>query len=119
MIRFVAVTGHTSDFKPKGRPMHMTHKQLMAYALYAVSVLALGAYFAMAAVQGENGIFHRAEVEAELHKLQTQLSALQDERDEMLNLTRRLSDGFLDLDLLDQQARDVLGLLRANEVLVN
>ena len=36
----------------------------------------------------------------------------------MENLTQRLSDRFLDLDLLDQQARDVLGLVRADEIVV-
>ena len=33
-------------------------------------------------------------------------------------LTRRLSDDFLDLDLLDEQARDVLGYVRADEVIL-
>ena len=37
----------------------------------------------------------------------------------MENLTHRLSDDFLDLDLLDQQARDVLGLLRSDEIVIH
>jgi cell division protein FtsB len=36
----------------------------------------------------------------------------------MENLTHRLSDTYLDLDLLDQQARDVLGLLRSDEIVI-
>ena len=36
----------------------------------------------------------------------------------MENLTSRLSDDYLDLDLLDEQARDVLGLVRADEIVV-
>jgi cell division protein FtsB len=36
----------------------------------------------------------------------------------MENLTTRLSDNFLDLDLLDQQARDVLGLIRTDEIVI-
>ena len=36
----------------------------------------------------------------------------------METLTRRLSDDYLDLDLLDAQARDVLGLIRADEVVL-
>ena len=36
----------------------------------------------------------------------------------MANLTHRLSDNYLDLDLLDQQARDVLGLIRADEIVI-
>ena len=37
----------------------------------------------------------------------------------MENKTRRLSDEYLDLDLLDEQARNVLGLIRPDEVIVN
>ena len=37
---------------------------------------------------------------------------------QMENLTHRLSDSYLDLDLLDQQARDVLGLIRADEIVI-
>lgn len=36
----------------------------------------------------------------------------------MENLTKRLSDEYLDLDLLDEQARDVLGLLRGDEIVI-
>lgn len=36
----------------------------------------------------------------------------------MRNLTHRLSDEYLDIDLLDERARDVLGLVRADEVII-
>ena len=36
----------------------------------------------------------------------------------MSNLTHRLSDDYLDIDLLDQQARDVLGYMRADEIVI-
>jgi len=37
----------------------------------------------------------------------------------MENKTRRLSDNFLDLDLLDERARKVLGMARADEIIIN
>ena len=37
---------------------------------------------------------------------------------EMQNLTHRLSDDYLDLDLLDQQTRDVLGYMRSDEIAI-
>jgi len=37
----------------------------------------------------------------------------------MENLTRRLSDSYLDLDLLDERARNVLGLARSDEIIVH
>jgi cell division protein FtsB len=51
-------------------------------------------------------------------ELQAQLEALNARVARMENLTRRLSDGYLDLDLLDQQAREVLGLLRSDEIVI-
>ena len=53
---------------------------------------------------------------AEALELRVELAALSDEVARMENLARRMSDDFLDLDLLDQQARDVLGLIRADEI---
>ncbi|MDW3116746.1 septum formation initiator family protein [Roseovarius pacificus] len=86
--------------------------------IFFVVAFGLGAYFTFAAVQGDYGLFRRAEIEAESRALQGQLDALEGQVARMENLTRRLSDEYLDLDLLDQQARDVLGLLRADEIVI-
>jgi cell division protein FtsB len=48
---------------------------------------------------------------AERDKLALELAIL-------TNKTHRLSDDFLDIDLLDQQAREVLGLIRADEIVI-
>ena len=37
---------------------------------------------------------------------------------ELKNLTHRLSDSYLDMDLLDEQVRDVLGYVRADEIII-
>ena len=86
--------------------------------LYVLSMIMLGLYFTFAAVQGDYGLFKRVEVRAEGDALQARLAALQTEVVRMENLTTRLSDNFLDLDLLDQQARDVLGMIRADEIVI-
>jgi len=78
----------------------------------------MGAYFAYAAVQGDYGLFRRAEIEAQNAALAGQLVGLQAEVARMENLTTRLSDDYLDIDLLDEQARDVLGLLRGDEIVI-
>ncbi len=84
--------------------------------LYFSATFVLGLYFTFASVQGDYGLFRRVQIDAEAARLDADLTALRAEVDEMRNRTLRLSDGFLDLDLLDQQARDVLGLMRADEV---
>ncbi|MFW2587539.1 FtsB family cell division protein [Sagittula sp. SSi028] len=87
--------------------------------IFFAVTLSLSAYFTFAAVQGDFGLFRRAEIAVESRKLEDELADLQAEVTRMENLTMRLSDDFLDLDLLDQQARDVLGLVRGDEIVVN
>ena len=78
----------------------------------------VGAYFIFAAVQGDYGVFRRAEIVVETRELEAELQGLQVEVARMENLTRRLSDTYLDLDLLDERARDILGMIRTNEIVV-
>ena len=87
-------------------------------ALFFGVACSLAVYFTFAAVQGEYGLFRRAEILAETQLLEIQLASMQADVARMENLTQRLSDDFLDLDLLDQQARSVLGLIRGDEMVV-
>lgn len=86
--------------------------------LYFSGALMLGLYFTFAAVQGDFGVFKRAEIDAEGRALTQELAVLQTQVDRLENLTRRLSDTFLDLDLLDEQARDMLGMIRTDEIVI-
>lgn len=76
----------------------------------------LASYFTFAAVQGEYGVFRHVRLEAEMHRLTAERDQLRTELATLKNKTHRLSDGYLDLDLLDEQARKVLGLMRTDEV---
>jgi len=87
--------------------------------LYFAAVLSLGTYFTYASVQGDYGLFRGVQVEGETRHLAARLAELRAEISDLENRTRRLSDGYLDLDLLDQQARDVLGYVRADEIVLN
>ncbi|MEP2530986.1 septum formation initiator family protein [Shimia sp.] len=78
----------------------------------------LASYFTFAAVQGDFGLFRRVEINSEKQKLEAELALIQDELARMENLTHRLSDEFLDLDLVDQQVRDLLGMIRADEIVI-
>ena len=80
--------------------------------------LSLGIYFTFAAVQGDFGILRRAEINHDLQKLQVEIDSINVEIADLKNLTRRLSDHYLDLELLDQQARDVLGYVRTDELVI-
>ncbi|WP_158967946.1 FtsB family cell division protein [Chachezhania sediminis] len=86
--------------------------------VYLALAFALGVYFTFAAVQGDFGLFRRVEVSAKAQALKVDLARLEGQIAAMENLTRRMSDDFLDLDLLDQQARSILGLLRSDEIVL-
>lgn len=90
---------------------------LGAVLFFSVAFL-LGVYFTFAAVQGDYGLLRRVEIAAERDTLSRNLAALNAEIARMENLTRRLSDTYLDLDLLDEQARSVLGMIRADEIVI-
>ena len=93
-------------------------KPALGGIMYLVLAFTLGGYFTFAAVQGDFGVFRRVQITAEAATLTIERAQLYAELDEMRNLTHRLSDRFLDMDLLDQQARDVLGYLRADEIVI-
>ena len=86
--------------------------------VYFFIMLLLGLYFAFAAVQGPSGILRRVQLTADTADLVAQRDGLTAQVAQMRNLTRRLSDDYLDLDLLDERARDVLGLIRADELIL-
>ncbi|MCY3994837.1 MAG: septum formation initiator family protein [Rhodobacter sp.] len=86
--------------------------------LFVLLAFGVGAYFAFSSVQGNYGVFRRIQIEAETEALRNERDRLMQEVAQLRNKTRRLSDDYLDLDLLDEQARDVLGLVRSDEVVL-
>jgi cell division protein FtsB len=87
-------------------------------AIYIMVMVSLGMYFTFASVQGDFGLFRRVQIEAETRVLIAERDKLAEEVAALRNKTIRLSDTFLDVELLDQQARDVLGMVRADEIVL-
>ena len=87
--------------------------------VYFSVMFSLGLYFTFASVQGDFGLFKRVQIEAEAATLAIEKERLTIEVASLENKTKRMSDDFLDLDLLDEQARDVLGLIRTDEIALN
>lgn len=96
----------------------MSQRLSISSSIFFVLIFMLGLYFAFAAVQGPSGILRRVQIEAEAQELETERAGLQQEVNRMQNLTHRLSDEYLDLDLLDERAREVLGLIRSDEIII-
>ena len=91
------------------------------WGLLAVVSLAtgLGSYFAFAAIQGEYGVLRRTEITSFSDNLNSELMRLNTEVEQMENLTQRLSDEYLDIDLLDERVREILGYVRSSELVIN
>lgn len=88
------------------------------FLIYLGVTITMAAYFAFAAVQGDLGVLKRMQIASELRDLNAQRDALKVKVAEMENKTLRLSDRYLDLDLLDERARDVLGMMRVDDVVI-
>ena len=86
--------------------------------LYFSAMGLAGMYLTYAAVQGDHGLFRRIEVQAEIAQRRAELSAIAGVQERHVRLTARMSDDFLDLDLLDERVRDVLGYVAAGEVVL-
>ena len=85
---------------------------------YFALAVTLGSYFTFAAVQGDYGVFRQVQIIDEAEGLRVERDQLLVRLAELKNLTHRLSDSYLDVDLLDEQVRDVLGYVRADEIVI-
>jgi cell division protein FtsB len=97
---------------------HQQARPAIGASLYFLLACTLGAYFTFAAVQGDYGVFRQVQITAEAESLRAERDRLTLALAEIENRTHRLSDEYLDMDLLDEQARDVLGYIRADEIVI-
>ena len=95
----------------------MTWRQILTPVAYVILVGVI-AIFAHSGLQSEHGLAAFREAGDEERRLLAELEALEIQRMQVENRVRRLSDRFLDLDLLDERARMVLGYVRADEIIV-
>lgn len=86
----------------------------MAYMLLVGAIVV----FAHAGLQGEHGLAAYRDAEVETERLRAEFEQLRRERVRLENRVLRLSERHLDLDLLDERARAVLGLVREDELIV-
>ena len=98
--------------------MNIRSRPGLSTLVFVTLTFLLGLYFTFASIQGDFGLFRRLEIQSEADALEAERARLNEEVAELRNKVRRLSDTYLDLDLLDEQARSVLGLVRADEIVM-
>ena len=92
-------------------------KQVVIPAAY-ILLIGVIAIFAHSGLQGSHGLAAFRDASVEERRLKAELAIVQAERAAIENKVRRLSDRYLDLDLLDERARAVLGLVRPEEIVI-
>ena len=90
----------------------------VAVSVAYILLIGVIAAFAHSGLQGDHGLAAYREAEAEERRLRAELEQIRRERVELDNRVLRLSDRYLDMDLLDERARAVLGLVRADELVI-
>ena len=75
-------------------------------------------YFAFHAFHGERGVFALLQNQHQLAEAERELAETKAERITLEKRVKGLRTHSLDLDLLDEQARNMLGLAKGNEMLL-
>ena len=119
MIRFfIAVSNRLCNDSKK--------EQILTFIIFKKQFLELGLlialilvtiYFSITALYGEYGLFTLFQKQIEREQLLEMNSKLEIEIEEWENLTKRISTHFLDLDLLEEQARRILRVARPDEAI--
>ncbi len=84
-------------------------------SLFCVLVLF---YLGFHTVSGERGIFALLRETSKLEALKAELADIKSERESLERKVQKLSSNSLDLDLLDEQSRSVLGRVGKDEVVI-
>ena len=92
-------------------------KQVLLNLSFFVCLLFFLLYFSYVSAFGNNGLKSYIDLEFEIIELNNNLNSLERVMHELEMKTSKLSNN-LDLDLLDQQSRTVLGLIRNDEIII-
>jgi len=75
-------------------------------------------YFSLIALNGTHGVKRKLQLEFETMQLIDKLTELENVASNLERKTLKLKGEDLDLDLLDQQAREILGLIHEDEIIL-
>ncbi len=90
---------------------------LLSLTFYVISGC-IGGYFVWHAINGERGLKNRVAYKAKIAQLEVELSSLREDRTRLERRARMLQVDSLDRDLLDEEARNILGRAQRSEVVV-
>lgn len=86
--------------------------------MLAILILVGFLTFGHSALYGQHGLSAQRDAHRQAEDMTAELDALRAERERLENLVMRLGPNHLDLDLLDERARQVLGYSRTDEIII-
>jgi cell division protein FtsB len=100
--------------------MNVLHKRSrnISGKITTIVFFILLSYFLYHSISGERGLLAMVRLDQELARSQHELDILHSERLQQEHRVKLLRPESLDLDLLDQQARKLIGYSSSNEVVV-
>ncbi|GAB4353297.1 MAG: septum formation initiator family protein [Oricola sp.] len=100
--------------------MWTRHRRRSPFRHLILPVFAIGvlSYFGHHALTGTFGLASKEEYESRISALEAELAMLESQRAELEKRTGMLRDGSLERDMIDEQARRVLGYTRENEIVI-
>lgn len=96
----------------------LTQSEWLRKLRFPLVVFGLMYYFGSSLMSGENGYYAKQRTAAELGDKRAELESLKATREALDKKVALLSPGHLDRDLLDEQARLVLGLADKRELVI-
>ena len=93
---------------------HKPRSRRSLYVFRAV-ILLFGVYLAYHAFHGDHGLLAHAEVQERVTTLETELVELTERREHLMDRVEAMGGDDLDGDLIDQHARQMLGLIGTGE----
>lgn len=96
---------------------HEVKKRTRA-AIAPFLLILMVAYFGISFVQGDRGLLAWIRLNDEIAVAQADLGELQDQRMRLEHRTRLLRPDGLDLDMLDERARALLGFAHRDEIVL-
>ena len=99
------------------RSLLLKNLKILEIISLAVCII-LSLYFLIASFNGEFGVSAKYNLLAKEKVLANELYIINEETEIIKNRIKRLSDSSLDLELLDQQARIILGMIGEEELIV-
>ncbi len=94
-------------------------KSILPRLILPAIAIAYLAYFGFWAFHGHYGVWAKARLEGETQELRSELTGLKEQRAALEHRVKLLRSESIDPDMLDEQARQALNLLRPNEVVLD